>query len=285
MAGEGACDPGEARRRTIQEETILRVFGVRAEVVQAHAEIPKKKRNDAPICNMAQVAYPADAQRIIDAKCISVRDGPTLFFFSAKPALPTFMAVFERPEAFSARKNNPTHIVRERMTRNTIQAKFIQIFKREMDATGTSEPSAEQHADTTIQATTIELVSRVHRGEDTPLAAVYCAVLTEKENTWYAVRDAFRTSRLGTDISGHPSLYTKPLKCGICHGVDHDTSMCKFPKAPEWSGPKNDQRGDDDMDEDDANATRGRGGKGKRGLRGKGRGGGQTGYASRGGRR
>ena len=189
--------------------------------MQAHAENPRRKRNDAPFCNMVQVAYPADLQRIIDAKCISIRGGPTLFFFPAKPAMPTFMVNFERPEAFGARKQNPTRIVRDRMSRNAIRAKFVQIFKREMELTGSDEPSAEERADDAIRATSIELTTRIHRGEETPLASVYCSVPTERHDTWLAIREAFRTSKLGTDISGHPTPYNKPLKCGICHGIDH----------------------------------------------------------------
>ena len=286
MAGEGACDPGEARRRTIQADAILRVFGIKAEIVQAQVNDPKRKRNDAPFFNMVQVAYPADVRRIVDAKCISIRDGPTLFFFPAKPVMPTFMANFERPEAYGARRQNPTRIVRKRMTRNAIRAKFVQIFKREMEITKSSEPTAEERADSTIQATTIELTTRFHKGDEIPLASVYCTVPLEREDTWLAVRDAFRTSRLGTDISGHPTLYNKPLKCAICHGIDHDTPMCKFPRTPDWCGPKADPRRDDDAEDDDADAAFNRGGKGKRGFKGRGRGrGGAIGFAPRGGRR
>ena len=284
MAGEGACDPGEARRRTVQEDAISRVFGIKVEIVQAQAADQKRKRNDAPLCNMVQIIYPADLQRVLDAKCISIRDGPTLFFFPAKPALPTFMLNFERPEAFGTRKRNPTRIVRERMTRNAIRTRFIQIFRREMEIHGDNDQTAEERADAMIEVTTIKLVTRVYRGEEIPLATVYCAVPTDEEDTWYAIRDAFRTAKLGTDISGHPTPYTKPMKCGICHGVDHDTSMCKFPRAPEWSGPKNDSRSDDDIDEDNTTSAHGRNGKGKRGFKSRGRGG-SVSFAPRGGRR
>ena len=269
-AGEGACDKGEAKRHTAQEDAILKVFGVKARVIQAHAATPTTRRNGDPTCNMLQVAYPADIQRILNEKCVSVQGGPTLFFFPAKPPPPTFMINVVRPEAFGANERDLNPVVRERMSRTTFRRRLIHIFQREMAKKNKTTPTAEERADAAIASVDIKLVTRTWHGEEIPLASIYCSVPSDEDETWFAVRDTFREARLGTDITGHPTPYADPMKCGTCHGVDHDTAMCKYPQLPDWNGPGGSRNRDDD--EGDTEGRPQRDDRKRRGFRGRGRG-------------
>lgn len=282
-AGRGACDPGEAAHVTAQETTISQVFGVKARVIQAQPAVEKRKRNESPLCNMVQVARQEDIQRMLDAKCISVRGGLTLFFFPTEPDFPTLMVIVSRPKAFGTKGKDLSPVLRDRLSWPIHYNCFRAIFQKEL---------AKVKRSVTADELTVQMIGTVYvaekirhwRGEDIPLAAIYCKVPTTSVETWKAVREVFRKARLGTDITGHPYLYTKPLKCGTCHGVDHDTGMCEFPLCEEWFGPPAGSKNDDDEDDEDETDQRGRHRRDKRGFRGYGRGGG-AGSTRRGGKR
>ena len=150
-----------------------------------------------------------------------------------------------RPEAFGANRRDLEPVLRERLGRPATRNRFVNIFARKIEETNIDDPTADEHTDTMIGTVTINLVTRLWKGEEVPLASIYCTIPTDSDETWYAIRDIFRTARLGTDITGHPTPYTDPMKCATCHGVDHDTAMCKFPKGTGTKPPKSDARHDD----------------------------------------
>lgn len=270
MAGQGATDHGEAERRTIQEKAIGDVFGFKPRVVQVRAAKPASKRNDYPICNMLQAGSWDDIRCVLEAKCISVRGGPTLFFFPREPPLPTLMAIFCKPEAFAAHGRQLIPTIRQRLSMTATRDRLITAYQREQQASNVPPAfTAAELADDTIRNVTAEEIVRTRRGEKIPLVAIYFTLPTTKAETWSEIRGILRAARLGTAITGHPILYTDPLKCGTCHSVDHDTGMCSFAKLDEWYGPKRGLRNDDADDDDDDNANREEQ-RGKRGFRGRG---------------
>lgn len=285
-AGKGACGPDEHKHRTAQETTVRAAFGGKPCIIQVHAAVTKKKRNDFPICNMLQMGSQAEIDRILEAKCISMKGGLTLFFFPTRPNFPTFMVIYYRPEALGATGRHLVPVLHERLRRAIHYDRYRDVFQRELKKKKQNDVTAEELTDRMILSVTAKEMIRVRRGTETPLVAIYCDVPTTEEDTWLAVREIFRTARLGTEITGHPTPYTEPLKCGTCHGVDHDTGMCEFPQLEEWFGPTKDSKRrdeDDDNDDDDAQPRP----HGKRGFKGRGRGGGASrgGYARRGGHR
>lgn len=284
-AGQGACDAEEVERRDLQKETIMKVFGFTPRIFQAQAAVTKNKCNEDPPCNLVQAARWEDIQRLVDAKCLSVRGGVTLFFFPIEPPFPSFMALFSKPEAFAANGRQLIPTIRDRLFRPTYHDRFVEVFQREEQRAETAPTlSANERAGILIQSVTAKEVVRRWKGKNTPLVAIYCDIPTTDEDTWYEVRTLFRTASLGTDITGNPVLYTEPMKCRICRGTDHDTSMCYLQSLRNWYGQRGDSNAaDDDADDDNHAYTHPYNEqRGKRGFRGRGRGG-PSGRGHRGG--
>lgn len=280
-AGEGACDNGELARRNLQKEVIMRKFGFTPRIYQAQAATAGGKRNDDPPCNLVLASYPGEIKQLLDAKCVSVRGGPTLFFFPIDPPFPSLMAIYAKPEAFGTSGNRLATSIRDRLSRPLYYDRITSVFQRELELPNApTDLSPNDLAGILLDSITTKEATRTWRKVDTPLVSVYCNVPTTNEDTWYAIRHIFRTARLGTDLSGQPVLYTDPMKCGICRGVEHDTAMCQLPSINKWYGPLNGNKHDDDeVEETQQDRTTQRG---HRGFAGRGRGG-RPGYGHRGG--
>lgn len=277
-AGEGATDPGEANHRKLQEETVARHFGFLPRVIQARAEAKSGKRNDFPLCNLLQAPSWNDIRRVLDAQCVSLRGGATVFFFPISTPHPTLMGIFSQPEAFVAQGRHLTPTIRQRLSMQTNRDGLVAAYKHEIRSTNALPAfTAQELADATIDHVWAVEFVRLWKGEEIPLVALYCEIPSLNTTTWRNVRNAIRAAKLGTAISGHPLLYTEPLKCGVCHTIDHDTNGCYLPTLDEWFGPKRGSRADDADEDEGRNDNRG-----KRGFRGAGRGG--AGRGRRGGK-
>lgn len=267
-AGEGATDPGEAKRRKLQEETVASHFGFLPRVVQARAETKSTKRNDFPLCNLLQAPSWDAIRRVLDAQCVSLRGGATIFFFPIAPPLPTLMGIFSQPESFVATGRQLTPTIKQRLSMASNRDRLIEAYKHEIRTTNALPTfTAQELADATIEHVWAEEIVRHWRGEDIPLVALYCDIPSTNTITWRNVRNAIRAAKLGTAISGHPLLYNEPLKCGVCHTIDHDTNMCYLPTLDDWFGPSHGTKNDEAVKDDERTD-----GRGKRGFKGAGRG-------------
>jgi hypothetical protein len=57
------------------------------------------------------------------------------------------------------------------------------------------------------------------------------------DDVWFYLRESLATLPYASPMHGRGSTVTSPSNCGICHGVDHPTEMCKFPGKDGWNGP------------------------------------------------
>lgn len=284
MAGQGACDPGEGPRRDIEKETIAKIFGFTPRIIQAQSATTGSRRNDDPPCNLVQADQWEEIHLLLAEKCVSVRDGPTLFFFPIDPPLPSLMAVYSKPEAFAESGPHLAHTIRSRLFRPVNYDRITAVFQRELESPDApNDVTPNDLAGILLNSITTKEVTRRWKGTDTPLVVIHCNVPTADEDTWFAIRNIFRTARLGTAITGQPVLYKEPMKCGTCRGVEHDTNMCYLHSLRNWYGPRANGRNDDGDDEIAAPRTR-NDQRDQQGPTGRGRGG-RGGQARRGGRR
>ncbi|EPT01616.1 hypothetical protein FOMPIDRAFT_1048511 [Fomitopsis schrenkii] len=283
-AGQGACDPGESARRDMQKDTITKLFGFTPRILQAQAVSTSGKRNGNPPCNLVQASDWNEIRRLLLAKCVSVRGGPTLFFFPIDPPFPSLMAIFGKPEAFAESGPALATNIRSRLFKPLYYDRITTIFQRALELPGAAtDLTPNDLAGIMLNSITTREVVRRWKGTDVPLVVIYCDVPTTNENTWHAIRNIFRGARLGTAVTGHPVLYMDPLKCGVCRGVDHDTLMCILPSLRHWFGPRPNGNSDDDntVNEEPPASYTLNAQRGQRGLTGRGRGGGRSGQSNR----
>ena len=57
------------------------------------------------------------------------------------------------------------------------------------------------------------------------------------DDMWFNLRKSLANLPYTTLMLGRGTTEISPSTCSICHGVDHPTGMCKFPKMEGWNGP------------------------------------------------
>ncbi|EPS93000.1 hypothetical protein FOMPIDRAFT_94071 [Fomitopsis schrenkii] len=286
-AGQGACDPDESQRRELQKNTIIKAFGFTPQIYQAQAKTTGGKRNGDPPCNLVRASYWPEIEQLLAAKCVSVRGGPTLFFFPVNPPFPSLMAVYSKPEAFGETGPQLTNAIRNRLFKPLYYDRLAALFQRDLELPKTPPTDLTPNDLTGILLNSISTkeITRIWKKREIPLVAIYCDVPTADEDTWYAVRAVFRSARLGTAITGQPVLYAEPLKCGTCRGVDHDTKICYLHSLVNWYGPgAGDRNGEEAEEEEQPTHHHHRDQRGGRGFAGRGRGA-RSGHGRRGSER
>ncbi|OSD04678.1 hypothetical protein PYCCODRAFT_1466127 [Trametes coccinea BRFM310] len=74
------------------------------------------------------------------------------------------------------------------------------------------------------------------------VTAVYCNPPTEDTHRWRAWRQTLTTLDYSTPFCG-TGTFRPPSPCLGCHGADHLTHLCPYPKVPGWNAPAAKDRG------------------------------------------
>ena len=164
-----------------------------------------------------------------------------MYCTSFKTRLPTLVAIYSRAEAFDAASDDAitAHIARHLVSTDKFD-RCIRFVREDLRRTGKEGAIAPERLVLNMVRTLRATTSTRRRGDaSTKLVAVHleAPISDEDEKAWFAFRDLFRTFRFGTGLSGFPVIYEEPLRCGICHGAEHDTGMCALPDMSEWHGP------------------------------------------------
>jgi hypothetical protein len=67
--------------------------------------------------------------------------------------------------------------------------------------------------------------------------------LIPDDEIWFNICDSLAKLTYASPMQGQGYTEASPSTCNICHGVDHPTSMCKFPEIEGWFGPTRDSVG------------------------------------------
>ena len=64
------------------------------------------------------------------------------------------------------------------------------------------------------------------------------------DDVWLHLRESLANLPYTSYMQGRGHAVIAPSNCGICHGVDHPTSLCEFPGRKGWNGPTSKTIGD-----------------------------------------
>ncbi|EPS94211.1 hypothetical protein FOMPIDRAFT_93939 [Fomitopsis schrenkii] len=246
-AGYGAADEHAEARRNRQIAAFKSAYGCKVRVVQAQP-LTRTARNGPPLFSLAIADTTRDAAGIaaaIASKWTSVRDGSTMYCLPLKTSLPSLVAIYTRVEAFGVTGDDAItrHICRhlESPEKRERILTFIKSDQARTKHTGLVNP--ELTLARLVSSVRAVSSTRTRAGTSTKLIAVHleAPVAAGDGKAWLAFRDLFQALRFGTGLTGFPILYTDPMHCATCHGVDHDTAMCKLPNSAGWYGPGGEQ--------------------------------------------